>query len=82
MKEPMTAKGLAAMIDHSLLRADVTETELAQLCQEAVDNGFCHGGHQFGAGGILCGAATRYAGGGLRGGGFSPRPDDDRCQGI
>ena len=40
MIQAMTVAGLAAMIDHSLLRADVTEAELAQLCQEAVDNGF------------------------------------------
>jgi deoxyribose-phosphate aldolase len=36
----MTVAGLAAMIDHSLLRANATEAELAQLCREASDNGF------------------------------------------
>lgn len=40
MEQALTVARLAGMIDHSLLRANVTEAELAQCCQEAVENGF------------------------------------------
>jgi deoxyribose-phosphate aldolase len=40
MDQILTAARLAGMIDHSLLRANVTETELAQCCREAAENGF------------------------------------------
>jgi len=37
---PLTAAELAARIDHTLLRTDITEAALVQLCAEAVEYGF------------------------------------------
>lgn len=36
----MKAEELARMIDHSLLRANATQVQIQQLCDEAVDHGF------------------------------------------
>ena len=35
-----TKKNVAGMIDHSLLKADATEAQIAKLCQEAKEHGF------------------------------------------
>lgn len=36
----MEAKDIAKMIDHTALNSDKTESDIKQLCQEAVSNGF------------------------------------------
>ncbi len=35
-----TKKNVAGMIDHTLLKADATEAQIAKLCQEAKEHGF------------------------------------------
>ncbi|HHX65380.1 MAG TPA: deoxyribose-phosphate aldolase [Chloroflexi bacterium] len=40
MQGPLTVASLAAMIDHSLLRADATDADFDRLCREAVEYGF------------------------------------------
>lgn len=38
--KPATARTLAQAIDHTLLKADATKTQVAQLCDEAATHGF------------------------------------------
>lgn len=40
MNEPLTLAALAGMIDHTLLRADATEADLARHCQQALEHRF------------------------------------------
>lgn len=37
---PLTAKALAGMIDHTILKADATPAQVARLCDEAIANDF------------------------------------------
>ena len=36
----ITKKSMAAMIDHTLLKPDASEAQIAKLCAEALENGF------------------------------------------
>lgn len=40
MSEPLRGEAIAACIDHTLLKPEATQAELAQLCAEAVAHGF------------------------------------------
>jgi deoxyribose-phosphate aldolase len=39
--EPMNRNELAALIDHSALRPDTTDSDIRRLCEEARQHGFC-----------------------------------------